>query len=538
LADLSAAAKGLRTVNIAILLDLVADAFGDRTAITDGGESLSFEELRGIARRVGADLLAGDAATLAFADSCSAAVPSALFGAAWAGASYAPLNFRLPPESLGQQIRRLERPSTVASDKLCAELEGLEEGLGGGSLTTTTEWMKRSGQGVDDGSGYVEEPEQSAVILFTSGSSGTPKAALLSHDNLASYVMDTVEFASADEDEALLLAAPPFHIAGVAAVLTSVYSGRRILPLPAFSAEGWLELARTGGATHAFVVPTMLARIVQLMDTDPALRVPTLRSLSYGGARMALPILERALELFPETNFVNAYGLTETSSTIAVLGPDDHRDAFAGEDPGARRRLESVGRPLPGIEVAIFDDSGTMLDQGSRGLIRVRGAQVSGEYLDTASNLDEAGWLQTGDVGSIDELGYLYVEGRADDVIIKGGENLSPSEIEDAMLRHAGVQAVAVVGVPDPEWGESVAAAVVLSSSMEGTHPDEVADVLCAWVRERLGSLKTPSRMVIYEELPTTASGKVLRRVVRDELAADQADAPGSAVSDESKGVR
>ncbi len=531
-------------MNIAILLDLVADAFGDRTAITDGGKSLSFGELRGIARRVGADLVAGDAATLAFADSFSAAVPAALFGAAWAGASYAPLNFRLPADSLGQQIRRLERPSTVASDKLCAELEGLEGGVGGGSLTTTTEWMQRSGlgaggEGSDEATAYVEEPERSAVILFTSGSSGTPKAALLSHDNLASYVMDTVEFASADEDEALLLAAPPFHIAGVAAVLTSVYSGRRILPLPAFSAEGWLELARTGGATHAFVVPTMLARIVQLMDADPTLRVPTLRSLSYGGARMALPTLERALELFPETQFVNAYGLTETSSTIAVLGPDDHRDAFAGEDPGARRRLESVGRPLPGIEVAIFDDSGAMLEQGSRGLIRVRGAQVSGQYLDTASNLDEAGWLQTGDVGSIDELGYLYVEGRADDVIIKGGENLSPSEIEDAMLRHAGVQAVAVVGVPDPEWGESVAAAVVLSSSLEGTHPDEVTDVLCAWVRERLGSLKTPSRLVIYEELPTTASGKVLRRVVRDELAADRADAPGSPVSDEStKGVR
>jgi acyl-CoA synthetase (AMP-forming)/AMP-acid ligase II len=346
--------------------------------------------------------------------------------------------------------------------------------------------------------------------------------------------MDTVEFAGSGEDEALLLAAPPFHIAGVAAVLTSVYSGRRILPLPSFTPNGWLDLARTGGATHAFVVPTMLARIVQCMEADRALRVPTLRSLSYGGARMAAPILERALELFPETQFVNAYGLTETSSTIAVLGPEDHRQALSSTDPEARRRLESVGRPLPGVEVAIFVDSGEMAPVGARGLIRVRGPQVGGQYLDSATSLDEAGWLATGDVGSIDESGYLYVEGRVDDVIIKGGENLSPSEIEDALLRHAGVEAVAVVGVPDPDWGESVAAAVVLGPSMTGLLPTEITDELTGWVRERLGSLKTPGRVVVYDDLPTTASGKLLRRVVRDQLAGDRPAAAGSPVPDES----
>ncbi len=523
-------------MNIAMLLDLIADSFGDRTAFSDGAESLSYRDLRQLARRAGAHLEAHGAATLAFADSCSAAVPAALFGAAWAGASYAPLNFRLPADALQAQIERLDRPSVVASEPLAAELRAP-------TVARTSDW--RRGLGRVDGAagsdrvgpalaGYVEDPERPAVILFTSGSSGTPKAAVLSHDNLASYVMDTVEFAGSGEDEALLLAAPPFHIAGVAAVLTSVYSGRRILPLPSFTPTGWLELARAGGATHAFVVPTMLARIVQCMEADPALRVPTLRSLSYGGARMAAPILERALELFPETQFVNAYGLTETSSTIAVLGPDDHRQALSSPDPEARRRLESVGRPLPGVEVAIFEDSGAMAPPGARGLIRVRGPQVGGEYLDSATSLDEAGWLATGDVGSIDESGYLYVEGRMDDVIIKGGENLSPSEIEDALLRHAGVEAVAVVGVPDSDWGESVAAAVVLGPSMSGLRPTEITDELTAWVRERLGSLKTPGRVVVYDDLPTTASGKLLRRVVRDQLAEDRPPAPGSASSDES----
>jgi acyl-CoA synthetase (AMP-forming)/AMP-acid ligase II len=289
-----------------------------------------------------------------------------------------------------------------------------------------------------------------------------------------------------------------------------------------------------GGATHAFVVPTMLARIVACMEADRALRVPTLRSLSYGGARMAAPILERALELFPETQFVNAYGLTETSSTIAVLGPEDHRQALSSTDPEARRRLESVGRPLPGVEVAIFEDSGAMAPSGARGLIRVRGPQVGGQYLDSATSLDEAGWLATGDVGSIDESGYLYVEGRVDDVIIKGGENLSPSEIEDALLRHAGVEAVAVVGVPDPDWGESVAAAVVVGPSMAGLLPTQITDELTGWVRQRLGSLKTPGLVVVYDDLPTTASGKLLRRVVRDQLAGDRPAGSGSPVSDQS----
>ncbi|MGD0311540.1 MAG: class I adenylate-forming enzyme family protein [Acidimicrobiales bacterium] len=504
-------------MNIAMLLDLVADTFGERVALTDDHKSLTYEQLRHLARSAGRSLRSEGAATLAFADVSSAAVPTALFGAAWAGVSYAPLNFRLPVESLQAQTARLDTPAVVASTSLAAELSSGAE--------ATSAWMARleaagpAGPGERDGDGaFVPEPERPAVILFTSGSSGSPKAALLGHENLMAYVMDTVEFAGAGEDEALVLAAPPFHIAGVAAVLSSVYSGRRLLPLPNFTPEGWLDRARDHGATHAFVVPTMLARIVQCMDSDPSRRVPTLRSISYGGARMSAPILERALDLFPDVNFVNAYGLTETSSTIAVLGPEDHRAALGSAEPEVRRRLESVGQPLPGVEVAIVEENGDALPLGARGLIRVRGPQVSGEYLDSAAGVDDGGWLTTGDVGFVDQAGYLYVEGRADDVIIRGGENLSPSEIEDSLLRHGAVQAAVVVGVPDPEWGESVVAAVVLDPATGGDPTGDVTAELVEWVRGSLGSLKAPGRIVVYDDLPTTATGKLLRRVVRDEL--------------------
>ena len=332
------------------------------------------------------------------------------------------------------------------------------------------------------------------MLLFTSGTSATPKAAVLDHANLLSYVLNTVEFGAAGEDEATLLAVPPFHVAGVAAVLTSCYAGRRVVPLASFSAEAWLDVARREAVTHAFVVPTMLARIVALMEADGGARVPTLRTLSYGGARMPLPVLERALQLFPDTGFVNAYGLTETSSTVCVLGPDDHRAAFASADPAMRRRLGSVGTPVPGVEVAVVD-----------GEIRVRGAQVAAAGTD--------GWLRTGDRGLIDDDGYVFVEGRADDVIIRGGENISPAEVEDALLRHESVTAAAVAGVADEEWGERVGAMVVLLPGAQVT-----GDELAGFARELLGSLKAPEVVLVRDELPLTPTGKVLRRQVRIEL--------------------
>ena len=224
-----------------------------------------------------------------------------------------------------------------------------------------------------------------------------------------------------------------------------------------------------------------------------------------------MPVLERALELFPNAGFVNAYGLTETSSTVALLGPEDHRTAMAGD----RVRLASVGRPLPGIEVEVVDEDGNLVAPGEEGRIRIRGPQVSGEYVGVDGGVDPDGWLVTGDIGTVDEEGYLFVQGRADDVIIAGGENLSPGEIEDCLLRHPRVTGAAVVGVPDDEWGEQVAAMVTITGSISGTIG---ADDLIEWVRSQLGGLKAPKRIEVREELPMTPTGKLLRREVRAEL--------------------
>jgi acyl-CoA synthetase (AMP-forming)/AMP-acid ligase II len=359
------------------------------------------------------------------------------------------------------------------------------------------------------------DPEGIAVLLFTSGTTGAPKAAVLRHQHLVSYILGSVEFGSAAEEDATLVAVPPYHVAGIAAIASSVYAGRRIVQLPHFDAGAWLRVAREERVSHAFVVPTMLARIVDALEGAQGAGTPALRAVSYGGGKMPLPVIERAMRLFPDTDFTNAYGLTETSSTIALLGPEDHRAAAASPDPAVRRRLASVGRPLPSVELEIRDEEGRPAAPGTTGEIHVRGAQVAGEYLEQGSRLDAGGWFPTRDAGFLDEEGYLFLEGRIDDVIVRGGENLSPGEIEDVLIAHPAVVEVAVVGVPDEQWGEAVAAAVVLR---EGASASEAE--LRQWVKERLRSSRTPDRIAFFEELPFNEMGKLLRRVVRERLRA------------------
>ena len=478
-------------MNIAMLLDMAADGLGDRVAIGSRAGGLTYEGLR-CAASAAADRLDGTGTTsLVLTMPNGPVLPVALFGAAWAGVSYAPVNFRLPDAVRKEMIERLQ-PAVVIEDD--------------------TEWIGAASGG-SELRAFPDDPDRPAVLLFTSGTSAAPKAAVLAHDQLLAYIFNTVEFAAAGDDEAVLLAVPPFHIAGVAAVLSSTYAGRRIVPLPRFSAEEWLTTARDEEITHAFVVPTMLARIVAAMEADPSLRVPTLRNLAYGGARTPAPVLERALHLFPDTGFVNSYGLTETSSTVAVLGPDDHRAAHEHDDPAVRARLSSVGQPVPGIEVIVVNDEGAVCAPGEKGEIRLRGAQVSGEYVGVKSQRDDDGWLHTGDRGWLDAEGYVFVEGRGDDTIIRGGENIGPAEIEDALLQHDAISTAAVVGLPDEEWGEKVAAMV---TAVPGATLD--VEELRAWTREHLGSIKTPEIVALADELPHTATGKILRRQIREEL--------------------
>ena len=497
-------------MNVTLLLDIVSQALGDRRAVTCSGQHLTYAELAARSRAL-ASSVDRAATTVALVAQNSAAVPIALFGAAHARLPYAPVNYRLTDERLQALVDRLAPAVVVADDEVLARLGdvGGGEPLAPSALVNPPDPL--DSPSTDD---PETDPDDVAVVLFTSGTTGDPKAALLRHRHLTAYVLETVEPFSAGEEEAALVSVPPYHVAGIAAVLTSVYGGRRLVYLPQFDATEWVRLVREEAITHAMVVPTMLRRIVEVIEDDGE-ALPSLRHLAYGGGRMPAEVIEVALRLLPDVDFVNAYGLTETSSTVAVLGPEDHRAAVGSGDPTARERLGSVGRPLPTVQVEVRGADGASLLAGEHGEIWIRGDQVAGEYRDEGSRLVD-GWFPTRDAGHLDDDGYLFVEGRVDDVIVRGGENLSPGEIESVLLEHPAVADAAVVGVPDVEWGEAVVAAVVCHRDSRSEADEQELQAL---VRTRLRSTCTPERITFVDELPYNETGKLLRRVLREDLA-------------------
>jgi acyl-CoA synthetase (AMP-forming)/AMP-acid ligase II len=491
-------------MSISLLLEMAA-ADPDRVAVVSGGLRLSTGELSALADGGAGVIAASGAAHVAYVGTGGAMLPVVLFAAARAGIGFTPLNYRLSTEALCALIGRLPNPLVIVDDEYRNMV-----GDAGFQTMSSADFLAaaRTTEPVVE----FADPDAVAVVLFTSGTTSAPKAVELTHHNLTSYITATVEFGSADPGDAALICVPPYHIAGLSAAMSNLYAGRKMVYLTQFDAREWVRLVATEQVSSATVVPTMLDRIVAVLDTDPT-ALPSLRTLAYGGSKVALPLVRKALTLLPEVGFVNAYGLTETSSTIAVLTPDDHRVALAATDPAAARRLGSVGQPVPGIEVQIRAQDGTALGANQPGELFVRGEQVSGRYTGVGSVLDAQGWFPTKDIAYLDEAGYLFIGGRADDTIIRGGENIAPAEIEDVLVEHPQVHDCAVVGTADPHWGQLIVAVVVPTPG-----PTPEIEELRAFVRARLRGSRTPDQVVFRTELPTNATGKVLRRELVTEL--------------------
>jgi fatty-acyl-CoA synthase len=502
-------------MHTSLLLQMTADTMPERVAVgsLDGG--VTFGELAARAHAGAAFLLSKGGEVVVWVGLNGPALPAAIFASALMGKPFAPLNYRLSDADLRKLLARTAPSVAIVDDDMATRVQGVE----GVTLVSRHDFDAACLDAQYRGAEIPEADADIAVLLFTSGTTGEPKAAVLRHRHLTSYVIASVEFMGAEETEAALVSVPPYHIAGISAVLTNLYAGRRIVYLPAFTPEDWVLTAAGEKITNAMVVPTMLGRIVDILEKAHE-HLPHLNALSYGGGRMPQAVIERALAYLPHVDFVNAYGLTETSSTISVLGPDDHRAAISSEDSDVRRRLGSVGRPLESLELEIRGPAGEVLGPNASGEVYVRGEQVAGEYLHKKAIQDD-GWFATNDSGWLDAEGYLFVEGRLDDVIVRGGENISPGEIEDVLRGHAAVVDVAVFGVHDDQWGERVAAVLVCSEPRPG--PDELA----AWVKSRLRSTKTPEVWEFRAELPYNETGKLLRRVLKQELT-EAAKAPAA----------
>ncbi|OBI38190.1 class I adenylate-forming enzyme family protein [Mycobacterium colombiense] len=491
-------------MSISLLLEMAASGDAERTAVVSGDLRLTTQQLSDLADGGAGVIAASNAKHVAYVGTGGAMLPVLIFASARAGVAFTPINYRLSAEGIQALIERLPEPLVIVDSRYRDAVGEVSD-----RVMVSDDFLAAARTA--EPAAEFPDPDSVAIVLFTSGTTSQPKAVELSHNNLTSYVTGTVEFGAAADTDAALICVPPYHIAGVSAALSNLYAGRKMVYLPNFDAQEWVRLINTENVTTATVVPTMLDRIITVLENGDgvAIELPSLRNLAYGGSKVGLPLVRRALELLPNVGFVNAYGLTETSSTIAVLTPDDHRAAQAGTTTDVARRLGSVGQAVAGIELQIRDEAGNVLPPGETGELFVRGEQVSGRYTGIGSVLDENGWFPTKDIAMLDDEGYLFIGGRSDDTIIRGGENIAPAELEEVLVEHPHVRDVAVVGVEDPQWGQAIVAVVVPAA---GADPDP--EELREFVRKSLRGSRTPDEVVFRDELPTTATGKVLRREI------------------------
>jgi acyl-CoA synthetase (AMP-forming)/AMP-acid ligase II len=451
---------------------------------------------------------------------------AAYYAAAATGAVFVPLNYRAKPPELEYMIETARIAVLLVGARYAALVAELRPRLSSVRSFVSFDRAESDVMLLDDliaaESDEFEEvaidDDETTILMYTSGTTSRPKGVMLSHNDFTAYVCGTVELADGTPRGTGLLSAPLYHIAGATNIMTSMFAGRKIVVLPQFDATAWLEAVAREGVTHAFLVPTMMK---QLIDHPHFARydLSSLQNLSYGGAAMPFPVIRRAIEMFPRTvGFVNAFGQTETTSTLTVLGPEDHRLDGTPEDVERNlRRLTSIGRPLPDVTVKVVDDAGNEAPCGEVGEIWVLTPRTMKGYAGSDGGVStpaQEGWLPTRDMGWIDVDGYIFLAGRKDDMIIRGGENISPAEVEAVLFSHTGVEDVAVIGLPDEEWGQRVAAVVV---PRPGVHLD--ADELSEFCRQRLASFKKPEVFSFVDALPKNQMGKVLKKDLRAQLA-------------------
>jgi long-chain acyl-CoA synthetase len=355
--------------------------------------------------------------------------------------------------------------------------------------------------------GVSAEPDDVALQLYTSGTTGLPKGVMLTNSNLACVLSHIPPLWDVDEDSVVLVCMPFFHIGGTIWALVGLQCGAHAILHRQFDPGQVLDALCEGRITNAVLVPAMMQMIIDRPESKGRDMSP-LRTICYGASPITEPTLVAALETFG-CNFVQGYGLTEVTGTLTVLPAEEH-------DPNGPRShlLRSAGRPLPWTEVRVVDpETGQDRPPGEMGEVWTRSAQNMKGYWkmpeETATALGADGWLRTGDGGYLDQDGYLFITDRIKDMIVTGGENVAPAEVESVLADHPGVAEVAVIGVPHPKWGETVKAVVVPAK------PGLEADDLVAFARERLASFKCPTSVDFVSELPHNPSGKVLKRELR-----------------------
>jgi len=499
----------------------------DRTAITFEGEKFTYSELQERSNRLanalaGLGVEKGDMVAILQVN-CNEYV-EAYNAVAKLGAIFIPLNFRAKADELEYMINNCEAKVLLVGERYVDIVNSIKDKLPkvkhyiclGGKPEGMMNYEEILAAASPDDVFAEIGDDDITILMYTAGTTGRPKGVPLTHNSFATYVLSNVTPVDPEIEETNLLTVPLYHVAGIQAVMAAIYGGRTLAMMRQFEVGEWMKMVQKEKANRAMLVPTMLKRVIDDPDFGKY-DLSSLKVITYGAAPMPFEVIKKAIEVFPGVMFINAFGQTETASTITALGPEDHVITGTEEEKAKKlKRLQSsIGRPMDDVEIKIVDDEGNEVPRGEVGEIWAKGPRVmSGYWKDeekTAKALTPDGWLRTGDKGYMDEEGYIYLAGRGDDMIIRGGENISPEEVEDVLYSNPKIDDAAVIGVSDPEWGQEPKAIVVLKKGETAT-PEEIIE----FCRAKMSSFKRPRYVAFVDELPRTSTGKVLKRVLRE----------------------
>ncbi|HET6626572.1 MAG TPA: long-chain-fatty-acid--CoA ligase [Nocardioidaceae bacterium] len=504
------------------MVDLFAELAESRTdhpALVGDARTVTYGDLERRGRRVAnalRELGVGEGERVAYLDLNNPEFFEVMLGAAKVGAAIAPLNFRLTPDEMGAIVADAGAKVLVVGAAFEPALEAIRAAAP--ALSTVVhvgeEYESWLAAASEDDPGRRTGPSDVVLQLYTSGTTGTPKGVMLTNDN-SSALNDVAQAWQVDETSVCLVAMPLFHIGGSGWANVGLARGATNILVPMIDPAALLDTIESARVTNAFLVPAVLQMLCAVPAADER-DFSSLRSIAYGASPITTAVLTRSLEVFRAPLF-QVYGLTETTGAITELSSTDH-------DPGGPRAhlMRSAGKAYPWVELKAVDPA-TEKDcaPGEVGEIRIRSVQNSPGYwnkpTETAAAFDDDGWLHTGDAGYLDDEGYVFLTDRIKDMIVTGAENVYPIEVENVLAEHPDVTDVAVIGVPDERWGETVKAIVVRRAGSALTEAE-----LLAYAEERIAGFKRPRSVDFAADLPRNPSGKLLKRVLRAPYWADQ----------------
>jgi long-chain acyl-CoA synthetase len=500
------------------LLARSAQLFGDHVAIADFARTITWAELLAESTRLARGLVAsrvGPGDRVAVLAKNRIEYAELYFGCALASAVLVPLNTRLLAREVVALVERSRSRILVADARFGAELGALPEGCAGHALDADIAgWSRYEALVAGPGAELppAGQPSDVAIQMYTSGTTGLPKGAMLTHDNVTaittSWLLDLTLRSPAD---VFLQVTPLYHVGAMLMLMSCAASGARMTLLPEFAPAAVASALADGGVTHTLLVPAMIRFFLDHTAGDER-PFPTLKTLVYGASPIPAVHLRRAVERFG-CDLLQGYGLTETGGVLTSLRPEDH---FVGGELAPAARLTSAGRPILGVEIRVVDGEMRDAPPGEVGEVVARGPNVFVGYHEMQGATAEAfrgGWFHTGDLATMDAQGFISIVDRSKDMIIVGGENVYPREVEDALRDHPLVSDVAVIGVPSETWGEAVLALVVADGEVKD---EEDAIRALVWhARDRLARFKCPSNITFVPEIPRNAAGKVLKSRLR-----------------------